>query len=157
MAWLRFSQGLPATEVTQVTPSPTPASKPTPTPTPTPDTAPPIIPAQNTDVSAQAAGGKIAINISAKEATWVQVTIDGKVVFADILRPGENRVLSATQNARLRLGNAGGVDLRFNGTTIGAVGPRGQVRTVEFTPENFLIVEPQKKPAPTPAANNRSV
>src|SRR5258708_1282483 len=70
MAWLRFSQGLPATEVTQVTPSPTLVSKPAPSPTPTPDTAPPIIPAQNTDVAAQAAGGKIAINISAKEATW---------------------------------------------------------------------------------------
>jgi cytoskeleton protein RodZ len=164
MAWLRFSQGPPANEAAQVTPRSTPAARPTPAPTPTPEAVAPIVPAQNAPaqnadvpVTSQVAGGRIAINISAKEDTWVQVTIDGKVVFADVLKPGENRVLSATQNARLRLGNAGGVDLRFNGTTIGAVGPRGQVRTVEFTPENFLIVEPQKKPAPTPVANNRSV
>lgn len=155
--WMRLTQG--GNEMAQFTPQTAPAATPgaTPTPqaTPTPAAALPApVPTPDpttvelTPASTQTApAGKIAIGISAKEDTWVQVTIDGKVVFADVLKPGENRVMSATQNAKVRLGNAGGVDMRFNGNTIGAVGPRGQVRTVEFTPENFLIVEPPKKSA----------
>ena len=36
--------------------------------------------------------------------------------------------------------NAGGLEIQWNGKTIGPVGPRGQVRVVVFTPENFQIL-----------------
>ena len=32
------------------------------------------------------------------------------------------------------VGNAGGVEISLNGKPIGPIGPRGQVRVVEFTP-----------------------
>jgi hypothetical protein len=42
----------------------------------------------------------------------------------------------------MKVGNAGGLDVRWNGKAIGPIGPRGQVRVVLFTPENFQILAP---------------
>jgi cytoskeletal protein RodZ len=93
--------------------------------------------------------GRIQLRIVAKEDTWVRVTTDGKVVAARVLKSGVTFVASANDSARVLSGNAGGIDVQFNGADIGRVGPRGQVRTVDFTPENFTIIEPRKK-EPTP-------
>ena len=43
----------------------------------------------------------------------------------------------------LRLGNAGGVTITLNGKPIGPVGPKGQVRTLQFTSGGFQIVAGQ--------------
>ena len=42
----------------------------------------------------------------------------------------------------MRVGNAGGIDVLWNGKPIGPIGPRGQARTIQFTPENFRILSP---------------
>jgi hypothetical protein len=47
----------------------------------------------------------------------------------------------------MRVGNAGGLEVRWNGKPIGPIGPRGQVRVVLFTPENFQILEPGPPPS----------
>lgn len=98
-----------------------------------------------------AAVGKISLTVVAREETWLRVTADGKVTVERVLAPGESAVTAANEKARILLGNAGGVDIRFNGADIGSVGPRGQVRTVEFTPDKFSIVEPVKKPVAEPS------
>lgn len=102
------------------------------------------------------APGRIFLTVVAKEETWVRITADGKVVAERLLARGESRVASANERARILLGNAGGVDIQFNGTAIGQVGPRGQVRTVEFTPEKFTVIEPQKQPNPAPSTEGTS-
>jgi hypothetical protein len=56
--------------------------------------------------------------------------------------------VDATGSLELRLGNAGGIDISLNGKSIGAVGPVGQIRTVQVTSGGFNIVAPSK-PAPT--------
>lgn len=129
---------------------------PQPTPTPVPETAAaPLVteqsaagnvPAAVTDASTLS--GRIKLAVVAKEPTWLRITVDGKVKVEKVLNAGEASVMAGNESARILLGNAGGVDVQFNGSSIGAVGPRGQVRTVEFTPEKFTIVEPVKKPAP---------
>jgi cytoskeleton protein RodZ len=134
-----------------------PAPKLEPTPTPTPNTtaavpaSPTPAPAPPVDSNPQLPpAGKISLAITAKEDTWLRITADGKIIVQAVLTRGESRVLAAAENAKILLGNAGGVDIRFNGNDIGAVGPRGQVRTVDFTPEKFTVIEPQKKaPAET--------
>lgn len=121
--------------------------------------APVPTPAPNVEAPVSTASGKISLAIVAKEDTWLRVTADGKIMVEAVLARGESRVLAATENAKILLGNAGGVDIRFNGSDIGAIGPRGQVRTVDFTPEKFTVIEPQKKSpsetaAPQPVADN---
>jgi cytoskeleton protein RodZ len=85
---------------------------------------------------------KITLDIAANELTWISLTADGKYVFSGLLQPGESKTFAAKENARLRIGNAGGLDVKFNGKPTGPIGPKSQVRTVNFTPTEFRIESP---------------
>lgn len=93
--------------------------------------------------------GVVSLNIAATELTWVEVTVDGKRVFAGALAPGETKAVSATERAKMVVGNAGGIQVQRSGKDIGPIGPRGQVRVVNVTKDAVEIVSPVKK-APKP-------
>ena len=57
-----------------------------------------------------------------------------------MLQPSQTKTLRASDVAKMKVGNAGGLEVRWNGKPIGPIGPRGQVRVVLFTPENFQIL-----------------
>ncbi len=88
------------------------------------------------------ADDKITLDIAANELTWISLTADGKYVFSGLLQPGESKTFGAKENAKLRIGNAGGLDVKFNGKPTGPIGPKSQVRTVNFTPTEFRIESP---------------
>jgi len=88
----------------------------------------------------------VRVQLTAVETVWVSAKTDGKFVFSGTLEPNESRTVAATNNVVLRLGNAGGVNIVLNGKPLGAVGPRGQVRTVQLTSGGFKIVS--GKPVP---------
>ena len=50
-----------------------------------------------------------------------------------------SRTISGVENARLVVGNAGGVKIATNGKDIGPIGLPGQVRTVTLSPEGPKI------------------
>ena len=135
------------------------------TPAPEPQSAPPVKqepavepqPATVATSSEAFPSGRIQLSVVAKEPTWLRITVDGKVKFERVLTTGESSVTSGNENARILLGNAGGVEVQFNGSSIGQVGPRGQVRTVEFTPDRYTIVEPVKKGPNSEQATSRPV
>jgi cytoskeleton protein RodZ len=89
--------------------------------------------------------GDVQIEISATELTWVSISGDGKQAFSGILQPAEIKTVAARDGARIRTGNAGGLQVRLNGKSIGPIGPAGQVRTVIINKSGFQIVE--TKPA----------
>jgi cytoskeleton protein RodZ len=82
------------------------------------------------------------VELSVVERTWLSIVSDGKQVFSGILEPAETKVLEGHETARIRTGNAGALSLVFNGKPIGSLGPRGQVRTVIFTKDNYEVLEP---------------
>lgn len=84
----------------------------------------------------------VVLNLSATETTWLQITSEGKQIFSGVLEPSQTKTLRASDVARMRVGNAGGLEVRWNGKPIGPIGPRGQVRVVLFTPDNFQILPP---------------
>jgi cytoskeletal protein RodZ len=88
----------------------------------------------------------VVLNLSATETTWLSITSEGKNIFSGVLEPSQTKTLRASDVAKMKVGNAGGLDVRWNGKLIGPIGPRGQVRVVLFTPENFQILAP---PSPT--------
>jgi hypothetical protein len=88
---------------------------------------------------AQPAGFKI--ELSATEPAWLSLIADGRISFRGILERAETKVLEGHQTARIRTGNAGAVEVVFNGKAIGALGSRGQVRTVLFTKNDYEVVE----------------
>ncbi len=99
---------------------------------------------------AEPGAGHLVLRLTATEPTWVSVVADGKPVFSGILQPSETRSIDAT-TARLTTGNAGGLSVEFNGKSIGAVGDRGQVRVVTFSPDRFEFNQSQP-PSPTARA-----
>jgi hypothetical protein len=50
------------------------------------------------------------------------------------------RAFDGNESILLRLGNAGGVTILQNGKPIGPVGPKGQVRTLQFNAAGFQVV-----------------
>jgi cytoskeleton protein RodZ len=84
---------------------------------------------------------KIVLDIAATEPTWFQVWSDGKSVFSGVLNSGESKTFAAKDGARMKVGNAGGIEVKFNGKPIGAIGTRGQIRTVVFTPAGAEVVK----------------
>jgi cytoskeleton protein RodZ len=86
----------------------------------------------------------VRVELTADEPTWVLVRSDGKFLFSGTLDAKQSRTVEASNNLELRLGNAGGVTIVLNGNPIGAVGPKGQVRTVQFTSGGFQIVAAPK-------------
>jgi cytoskeletal protein RodZ len=106
----------------------------------------PVTPSLNvTSTTGPDGENHVVLNLSATEKTWIQITSGGKEIFSGVLQPSQTKTLTGTDVAKLRIGNAGGLEIQWNGKTIGPVGPRGQVRVVVFTPENFQVL-----PAATP-------
>lgn len=92
----------------------------------------------NTTISISANG--MAVEVAASEPTWLSVSANGKKVWSGILNPNETRTIEGVENAKLIVGNAGGIQIRTNGKSIGEIGPRGQVRVVILSPEGSQIL-----------------
>jgi cytoskeleton protein RodZ len=90
-----------------------------------------------------ASNAPVQVQLTADEPVWVRARSDGKFLFSGTLEPNQSRNLDAGGTVELLLGNAGGIRISVNGKPIGAVGPKGQVRTVQLTSGGFTIVPPR--------------
>jgi len=122
-----------ATQASVESPAPAPATATPPAPTP-------AIPATPPNPNATVRVGITA----ADEAVWIRADVNGKLQFSGTLQPHESRNIDADGEVTVRLGNAGGATLTLNGKPVGAVGPKGQIRTVQFTSGGFQIVSVPK-------------
>jgi cytoskeletal protein RodZ len=126
----------------------------------TANTPPPVVPAPKPAVEAPKAeqaqvvpiittddAGNISLNIEATEKTWIEVSADGKRIFAGILEPGQTKTISSAQRTKMIVGNAAGIAVRKGGRDIGPIGPRGQVRTLNITADSVEIVPRARKTA----------
>ena len=86
--------------------------------------------------------GGVVLKLSATERTWLSISSDGKEIFAGILQPSESKTLTGLDRATMKVGNAGGIDVLWNGKSISPLGTRGQVLTIKITPQDFEIVPP---------------
>ncbi|HEY4364182.1 MAG TPA: RodZ domain-containing protein [Bryobacteraceae bacterium] len=89
----------------------------------------------------------VILNLSATEKTWISITSEGKQIFSGMLMPSQTKAVTGREAATMKVGNAGGIEVRLNGKNIGPLGGRGEVRTVLCTPDNCEIVQP-----PVPAS-----
>jgi cytoskeleton protein RodZ len=84
------------------------------------------------------AGGHHLI-LTATDTSWLRIEKDGEKNEEIILRAGESREWMSPIGFRLRIGNAGGVRIRFNGTDMGVPGERGKVLTMRLPEERRLL------------------
>jgi len=74
-----------------------------------------------------------SLEIRAIEETWVQIQIDDQSKTEALFKPGEGNSYQATHRIELLIGNAGGVDVVFNGKKLERFGGRGEVSALVFT------------------------
>lgn len=67
------------------------------------------------------------LEITATESTWMEISEDGGEPFEVLLNPGETIKREATDTFSLVVGNAKGVDITFDGTSLGQLGRHGEV------------------------------
>lgn len=72
--------------------------------------------------------------VEASELTWIQISKNGAPSFEVMLKPGERIMEKASERFDLLIGNAGGVDIRFQGMSLGPLGGHGQVIRLTLPP-----------------------
>ncbi len=84
-----------------------------------------------------AADGAFRLQITLKERSWVQVTGDGKVLMESDLPASTTRSFRAAKEMVVKLGNAPGVELSYNGKPLPQFPPDQKTRTLTFTPNGL--------------------
>jgi len=83
----------------------------------------------------------IRVGIRTRENCWIKAKVDGKVVFADVLKKGRFESWQGKERIELSLGNAGGIDLQLNDKLISPLGRRGQaIKQLIITKEEGLKI-----------------
>lgn len=152
LAWFSWPRGSfearPAATRAQAA-DPIPSAVPASAPTVEKAKTEPEVPAKTSGgTSPKAAPVSVRVDLKAVEPTWVAVYVDGQQTFAKLLETDQSTTIDSARQIRVRLGNAGGVEISANGKPIGPVGHRGEVRVVEFTANGFHILPLGKLPAP---------
>jgi hypothetical protein len=90
-----------------------------------PQTPPPaIIPKETPPIPSNA---NLDLLIEATEATWLSITEDRKPPFQITLKKGDKLSRTAREFFIVDVGNAAGVNITFQGKTLGNLGRQGQV------------------------------
>ncbi len=97
-----------------------------------------------------ASSAPVHVSMTAHQASWVQITADGKPAFTGTLQSNETRQISATEQVKILTGNAGGLTISLNGRTLDPLGPSGQIRTVRLTAEGPQFSSKAPQPAYDP-------
>lgn len=89
----------------------------------------------------------LSLRMKAVEKTWLHIQSSENPAMDVILQPGENLSVQDSQRIELLVGNAGGLDLILNGTTLEKFGTSGEVATLIFTPQG-IEAKRHEKPKP---------
>lgn len=102
-------------------PRPAPAGSPAVAAVPSPPAGPSPAPAATPERG-------VVVEARVTDRTWVEVWVDGVSQLQATLQAGSARTFSGNQSVRMRVGNAGGVQVVVNGEPKGSLGDRNQVK-----------------------------
>ena len=91
----------------------------------------------------------INLIIEAVNQCWISVNADGRQITSQLLARGDKLPFRAHNQIALIIGNAGGINLRFNGNALRKLGASGEVQKVILTLDNykeFLADTPSAQP-----------
>lgn len=75
----------------------------------------------------------VSLEISARARCWLRVIVDGRVAFEGFLSPGQTRTWTGREMVFIRAGNAGGIEITYNGKKLGLFGASGEVKEGTWT------------------------
>jgi len=80
------------------------------------------------------------LSVRAKDKCWLQVKLDGKLVYRGTFLKGMSDNWQANEKIDLSVGNAGAVELEINGRVISSLGRKGQaIKDILITRDSFSI------------------
>jgi cytoskeleton protein RodZ len=128
-----------------ISPTVNPAAQTTPASSPkAPATSAPKSPSQPTALPAP---GEFVVVVQAHEDSWTAIRADGRTVFSGMLSAGDQRAVRGRKEVVVKAGNAGGIDLNFNGKKLDPPGDFGQVRVITFGPAGMVANSSGEPPA----------
>jgi len=123
---------------TAVTSTPMPATQSQP-PAPLPQTPEPQAAVKSVAPAPSVTGQHVTLQAS--ELTWVSARdAAGTQILARVFEKGNTQSLDLPNGATVRVGNAGGLSILFNGNSIGVLGKHGQVREVVFKSGSYKVL-----------------
>ena len=114
----------------------------------------PSLPAVPSDEEAAPRGTRaMHAELTATEPVWLSINNDGVYSYTGTLDAHQNKQVDASNKLTVLIGNAGGMEVRLNGKSIGPLGARGETLLLVVTPLGFHIVRrahtsPPSSPAP---------
>lgn len=103
----------------------------------TPANPPPPVPAAATQAATEEPAGRVVIELRTTHPAWVQWSVDDAPPQEATFAANEQKRLAGNSKVRLKVGDAGAVELTYNGKTIAPLGNDKQVKTVTFTAEGM--------------------
>jgi cytoskeletal protein RodZ len=91
-----------------------------------------LSPVKKTASPESAADQKLRLEITAKEPCWVEIDIDGIHSTSKLMEPGETQECNANDRKRVKIGNAGGVQMKINDKPVKSFGDSGDVVTLNI-------------------------
>lgn len=75
---------------------------------------------------------KALVLIEAHQDCWLNVVVDGETVLTKIIKAGEKQEFEGKQSVYIKAGNAGGIDITYNGKKVEPIGGNWEVKEAEF-------------------------
>ncbi len=102
----------------------------------------------STESATPSAGSPFEVVIRPKDSAWVSVKSDGNYVVRGIIRPPDVRTIHATNQVVFYTGNAGAVEVSFNGKNVALTGGPNAEQVLVFDSRGLVPDTRSKTPAP---------
>jgi cytoskeleton protein RodZ len=90
------------------------------------------------------------VSVRAKDRAWVSISSDGKISVRGIITPPDTKTVRATKQVVFRTGNAGAVEVSFNGQHIALAGGPNSEGVLVFNARGVVVPTPAVAPASAP-------
>ncbi|RME66194.1 MAG: helix-turn-helix domain-containing protein [Nitrospirae bacterium] len=91
---------------------------------------------------------KEVLEIDTLEETWIYLVIDNNLKYSMLLEPGEKKKWTADKGFFIKIGNAGGIEITYNGKRYSPPGQKGQVVRLNL-PQDLSKLTPYNTPVPS--------
>ena len=100
----------------------------------------------------------VNVSVTLTERCWTEVSVDGKSVFEGIIEKGKTESWKGKESVVIRAGNAGALDVTFNGRKLGKFGDNGEVleRTFSKTTKDLTDTLPPARAQENATAQPRA-
>jgi cytoskeleton protein RodZ len=108
------------------------------------ETAPARPTAPESSATNGSAEAPFEVTVRPKDAAWVSIKSDGQYVVRGIIKPPDVKTIHATNQVVFFTGNAGAVEVAFNGKNVPLVGGANEEQTLVFDSRGVMPKTPAK-------------